>query len=202
MKKKSASLKNKNNKTLKKSQSSKSKKRPERAQKAAEVDIIPMILEDHKPIWDLVAIMKNDKKPFSQRKKAFEEFAPLLVAHAKPEEKVLYTFMKRDIDLREEGFSAEVEHQLADQLIEESKRTSDEEQMGARIKVLAEIVEHHLEEEEGQILPDVKRQTNAKERAKLGEKYALLRREIQAEGSDDAPHERDIDEFAEHPTQM
>ncbi len=199
---KSRKAKSKSRSTPHKSQNKNKKSKRSRSMRAAEEDVIQMILKDHKPLWDLVAIMKDDRKPFEQRRKAFEEFAPLLIAHAKPEEKALYAFMKRDIDLREEGFTAEVEHQLADQLIEEAKRTSDEEQMGARIKVLAEIVEHHLEEEEGEILPDVKRQTNAKERAMLAEKYTLLRREIQAEGSDDAPHERDIANLEGHPTQM
>lgn len=180
----------------------KKKKSSPKTRAHPEGDVVALILADHKPLKKLLAIMKDDRKSVAQRKKAFEEFAPLLIAHAKPEERSLYKYMKRDIDLREEGFAAEVEHQLADQLIEEARRTSDEEQMAARIKVLAEIVEHHLKEEEKEILPDVKRQTNAKERASLAEKYTLLRREIQAEGSDDAPHERDIPELQEHPTPM
>src|SRR5437868_1921736 len=58
-------------------------------------DVIPMILEDHQPLKKLIKIMKNLDKDLSERQNAFEEFAPLLVTHAKPEEQTVYTFLKR-----------------------------------------------------------------------------------------------------------
>lgn len=177
-------------------------KRARGASQRTEIDVVEMILEHHRPLKQLIEIMKDSERALGERKKAFEEFAPLLVAHAKPEEKAVYMFMKRDIDLREEGFEGDVEHALADQLVEETKRTSDEEQMGARIKVLAELVEHHIKEEEEDLLPDLEKQTTPQERSALGEKYSQLRLEIQAEGSDDAPHERDLEDASGRASHM
>jgi hypothetical protein len=101
-------------------------------------------------------------------------------------------------DLREEGFEGQVEHQLADQMVEEVKRSKDKELTAAQIKVLAELVEHHIEEEEETILPDFKKDTILEDREEIGQKYLDLKSEIEAEGSDDAPRERDIEESHPH----
>ena len=152
-----------------------------------EMDIIDVILEDHKPLWDLIEIMKDDDKSLRERKAAFDEFAPTLAAHAKPEERSLYQFMKGKDDLGEEAFEGEVEHGLADQLVEEVKRTTEEDVLGARIKVLAELVEHHLEEEEEEIFPHVRGQTSATERSHLADEYLMYQQEVEATDLDAQP---------------
>jgi len=136
-----------------------------------DIDIIEIILEDHKPLKKLCKVMKSEDAEFEEKTAAFEEFAPLLIAHAKPEEQVLYTFLKEDEDLRAEGFEGDVEHGLADQMIEDAKRTKDQDLFEARIKVLAELVEHHLKEEETEVFPDFKKHSNKDERREMGHEY-------------------------------
>jgi hypothetical protein len=92
--------------------------------------------------------------------------------------------MKLVDDLREDGFEGEVEHTLADQLVEECKRTVDEDALSAKIKVLAELVEHHIKEEENELLPDVKKQTQVIDRATLGDKFLRLKVDYLAAGDD------------------
>ena len=122
-----------------------------------DTDIVNLILEDHKPLKELIKVMKDSETTPEERFATFKEFAPTLVAHAKPEEEVLYKQMKKNPELLEETYEGEVEHQIADQLVEEIKRTEDVELRSARIKVLAELVEHHIEEEEEELLPDYKK---------------------------------------------
>ncbi|UYL10261.1 immunity 49 family protein [Bdellovibrio sp. SKB1291214] len=155
-------------------------------------DIIEMILEDHKPLKKLIKIMKDSDREISERAEAFAEFAPLLISHAKPEEDSLYAFMKKDEDLREEGLEGDVEHQLADQLCEEIKRTTDPEEMGARIKVLAELVEHHIEEEEEDLLPDFKDNSEIEERVALGKQFIELKTAMLVKGGEDSPKENSL----------
>jgi len=138
-------------------------------------DIIKLILDDHKPLKKLIKVMKNDDKDIEERRKAFEDFAPLLIAHAKPEEQALYAYMKEDDDLRVEGLEGDVEHAIADQLVHEAKNTDDEDLFSARIKVLAELVEHHIEEEEEEMLPNVRKNSEVEERSELGQRYLQLR---------------------------
>ncbi len=112
-----------------------------------EQDIIQIILTDHKPLWQMIEIMKNEKASFAKKKATFEKFAPALLAHAKPEEQTWYIAMQEvEHDMAVEGIEGDVEHALADQLCEELKTTSDEDTFMAKVKVLAELVEHHLEE--------------------------------------------------------
>ncbi len=153
-------------------------------------DVIQLILNDHKPLKKLIEVMKDTDNDITERRAAFEEFCPLLVTHAKPEEQVVYTYMKGDEELRTEGFEGDVEHGLADQMIEEAKRTDDEDIWSAKVKVLAELVEHHIAEEESELLPDFKKHTGKDERIEMGADFMRLKSELQEEGSDDAPSER------------
>lgn len=146
-------------------------------------DIIQVLLEDHKPLKTLIKTMKDSRVPFKERQAVFEEFAVTLTAHTKPEENVLYKIMKGKEGLRELAFEGEVEHGLADQLVEEIKRTSDEDLCGARIKVLAELVEHHIEEEEDDLFPQFKKKSTSQERITFGNEF--LRLKVNYLGEDD-----------------
>ena len=182
-------------KSTKRAAKSKSKNKSaskSRAKKTNKNDLIELILEDHKPLKRLIKIMKNSDLIFEKRLAAFEEFCPLLTTHAKPEEEVMYTFMKKNEELREEGFEGDVEHQLADQMAEEAARTEDRDLFGARIKVLAELVEHHIEEEEEELLPDFRKATDLEQRIEMGNEFLDKKANLWAKGGDDSPLEGKI----------
>lgn len=159
-------------------------------------DIVSVIKEDHKPLKELIKIMKDGERSLKERTQAFQEFAPLLLTHAKAEEQSLYELMKTKEDFKEDAFEGDTEHEIADQLMEEVKRATDENQLGAKIKVLAELVEHHIEEEENDMLPEVKRAFDEKRLIKATEKYIAVQAKIISEGQDDSPHEKDLPELA------
>lgn len=152
-------------------------------------DIIQLILEDHKPLKRLIKVLKSDSAEFPEKQVAFEELAPTLVCHAKPEEQSWYVAMKQQDEMVVEGIEGDVEHQLADQLVEEIKRCQDEDEYMAKCKVLAEMLEHHIKEEEEEMLPDYKEKTDIEERREVGRLYLRLREQMIAEGADDAPSE-------------
>lgn len=157
-------------------------------------DIIDMILEDHKALKKLIKVMKETDHEIEERRNAFDEFAPLLTLHAKPEERTMYVAMKEDEELREEGFEGDVEHSLADQLAEEIKRTDDEDLWSARVKVLAELVEHHIEEEEEDLLPDFRKHSEKQDRVNLGQEFIRLKEELlEMGGSDTVEESEEID---------
>lgn len=145
--------------------------------KKSKTDIVEIILQDHKPLKRLIKVLKSEKE-IGEKRKAFEEFAPLLVAHAKPEEQTLYVHMKHEEELRPDAFEGDTEHALADQLIEEVKQAADEDVWEAKAKVLAELVEHHIEEEEEEMFPEVRKTIDLAEREKIGEEYLRLRDEM------------------------
>ncbi|HVK62392.1 MAG TPA: hemerythrin domain-containing protein [Bdellovibrionales bacterium] len=172
-------------KTKKSATKSKKSARQNVAAESGEADIIELILTDHEPLKELIEILKDTENDLEERRDAFEQFGPLLVSHAKTEENILYEYLKEDEDLREEGFEGDVEHQLADQMLEEAKRTDDEDLWSARVKVLAELVEHHIEEEEEEMLPEFKKHSEKEDRIELGAAFTKLKNKIESEGLDD-----------------
>lgn len=158
----------------------------------SENNILSTILEDHKPLKDLIGVMKDLEKPFEERERAFMDFAPLLLTHAKAEEDSLYAYLKTVDELKTEGFEGQTEHSIADQLCEEIKRTEDREALSARIKVLAELVEHHIEEEEKVMFAEIRARVPSDVLMNLNNEYVENQAEIIAEGQDDAPHEAEL----------
>lgn len=165
---------------------------------SGEEGILATILEDHKPLKELIRVMKDLEKPFEERERAFMDFAPLLLTHAKAEEESLYAYLKTVAELKTEGFEGQAEHNIADQLCEEIKRTDDRDALSARIKVLAELVEHHIEEEENVMFPEIRARVPSDVLMNLNNEYVEDQSEIIAEGQDDAPHEAELTENPKH----
>jgi len=141
-------------------------------------DVIQMILDDHKPLKRCIEILKNSEMNLSSRRAAFNEFAPLLLLHAKAEEVVLYSFEKTEVDMREEAFEGDVEHALAEQMIEDVKQSVDKDIWSAKAKVLAELVEHHIKEEETEMFPELKKESDAADLIRLGKDYLAEKNKI------------------------
>ncbi len=162
---------------------SKSAKKANGKSKMSSNDIIQIILQDHKPLKELIETLKDSEVEFAEKKPAFEEFAPLLLSHAEPEQESLYLHMKDEEELRAESFEGDTEHALASQLIEEINQTSDEDEWMAKVKVLAEMVKRHIEEEEKEMFPNIRKEIDAEKRIAIGEEYIRLRDEYRLENS-------------------
>lgn len=151
--------------------------------KSVQNDILEIIKQDHKPLKALLNILKDSETEFTDKKPAFEEFAPLLLSHAEPEQESLYAHMKDEDELRTESFEGETEHAIASQLIEEINQTSEEDEWMAKVKVLAEMVEHHILEEEQELFKDIKKELDSETRIALGKEYIRLRDDYRIQNS-------------------
>ncbi|MES3037354.1 MAG: hemerythrin domain-containing protein [Bdellovibrionota bacterium] len=148
-------------------------------------DIIELILQDHKPLKQMIKILKDSEIEFEEKQPVFEQFVPTLLNHAKPEEESLYVNMKKNQELRAEGLEGVTEHQLADLLVDQISRTNDEDEWQAKVKVLAELVEHHIKEEEEEMLPDFRKETSVEERSEIGLLYLRLKQMDEASMAND-----------------
>lgn len=147
----------------------------------AEEDIVQLILHDHELLREPIQFMKDEESVWLTLRDAFEQFHPLFKLHAKPEEYTWYQRMKEMSDLDcVHGLECDVEHKLVEQLCNEMEGLKEDEKMfRAKAKVLAELVTHHLDEEEKHFLPQFKRKTNIDERIELGLQYLQLRFELE-----------------------
>ena len=117
------------------------------AQSYEEMDAIAMLKADHRKVEDIFAAF--EKATSKSRKQALAEQACLeLKVHTVIEEEVFYPACRGKIeeDLLNEAY---VEHDSAKLLINEIEAGGpDEEFYDAKVKVLSEMIEHHVEEEE------------------------------------------------------
>ncbi len=148
-------------------------------------DVIALLKADHKPLKKLIKVMKDTEQSLADRQEAFDQFYPLLTQHAKAEEKSLYVFLKEEIDMEEEGLEGDVEHDLAEEIMAAAEQTSDENLWSARVKVLAELVEHHIDEEEDEIFPEFKKNSDLEDRQMIGALYLEEKELIEAFDEDD-----------------
>lgn len=137
---------------------------------------IKVLTEDHKNLRKEIKILKELNLPITERRLAFARLFPRLTAHNESEEKVIYSFMKlsAEEDLRSWAMEGKEEHLLVDQLVKKMlMETISTEEWSAKAKVLAELIEHHIDEEESEIFPILKREIDEDLDADLTERYEM-----------------------------
>ncbi|WP_176256734.1 hemerythrin domain-containing protein [Derxia lacustris] len=134
------------------------------------MDIRDCLKQDHDEVKNLMTqICATDDA--SDAKKLFRQVKDMLTAHERSEEKVVYTALKKltDEDEKELGFEGEVEHALADSLVEQlGHGSASTAPWKARAKVLKELLEHHIEEEESDIFDCLEQEFDDAQREKMG----------------------------------
>jgi iron-sulfur cluster repair protein YtfE (RIC family) len=123
-----------------------------RAQKATQI-----LKEDHKNVRKLFAKYENlGDNARTSKAELFETIKDELTVHATIEEEIFYPCLEEseDPDARELVAEAHEEHEIVKTLLEElSVLEAGAVEFDAKMKVLAENVEHHAEEEESEIFP-------------------------------------------------
>jgi hypothetical protein len=117
---------------------------------APKLDAIALLKADHRKVEDLFA--KFEAAKGDGRKQALaEEICMELIVHAKIEEDIFYPACEGavDEDLLKEAY---VEHDGAKVLIAEIEAGGPDDRFyDAKVKVLSEEIEHHVEEEEKRV---------------------------------------------------
>jgi len=117
------------------------------AQTYEDMDAIAMLKADHRKVEEIFAAF--EKATSKAKKQALAEQACLeLKVHTVIEEEIFYPACKGEIeeDLLKEAY---VEHDSAKQLINEIEAGGPEDDFyDSKVKVLSEMIEHHVEEEE------------------------------------------------------
>lgn len=145
-------------------------------------DITSLILQDHKPIKELILTLKNPEISFAKKQPAFLEFEKVLTSHAKAEEESLYSEIKQVDLLCVLGIEGDIEHEIAVRLMEEINDSySDQDTWMAKVKVLADVVDHHLIEEERETLKKARKEFSMDKRIEMGEMYLRLIKKYETE---------------------
>jgi len=122
-------------------------------------DVRSLLKHDHEEITALTKTMASDD-PKPARTAAFERLKPFLTAHARAEELAVYNpliAVKGSPDSRAMGNEGFVEHSLVDVLMERLGKTdlAGTDAWKAHAKVLKELLEHHIKEEEREMFEEL-----------------------------------------------
>lgn len=114
------------------------------------MDAFTLLKHDHKRVAALFEqIEPTTERAVKTREEAFGKLKDELEVHAHIEEKILYPVLKREAETRDITFEGIEEHHVVKMLLSElAGMAVDSEKWTAKVKVLQENVEHHVEEEE------------------------------------------------------
>lgn len=145
---------------------------------AAPQDIVAAIEEDHKGLRNYLSILKDTGKDMTERRRAYAAFSALLKSHSKAEQTAVYvpTLKLPGHEMHIKVAEGYVEHFLADELMKKMARTKDALMWSAHANVLAETTEHHLKEEERDLLPLVRKTAPPEQNAQMLKKFVQLRK--------------------------
>lgn len=134
---------------------------------------IEIIKQDHRKSEALFKEYEDiDEEAFAARERSAKKLRDELRLHMDMEESIFYPrleekFNKEDDKMVEEAYT---EHDVMRRLLEELSVTHPEDpRFDARVKVLSEMVAHHVLEEEQELLPEVEKELSAEELNNLGE---------------------------------
>ena len=136
---------------------------------------IALLRADHQKVTELFEAFEKSRIETKKRAIA-EQICKELSIHATIEEEIFYPAAKAALEDTEMVPEALVEHDGVKKLIAEIENSDDGEMFDARVKVLSELVKHHVKEEQGELFPAVRK--TALDLTELGAQLAARKAEL------------------------
>jgi len=134
------------------------------------MDAFTLLKTDHKTVAGLMdKIEKTTERAVKTRDELFTQLKSELDIHAEIEEKILYPVLEKADETHDISLEAYEEHRIVKQLLSElDSEPKDAEEWTAKFTVLKENVEHHVEEEEGEMFKKARKVLSEEEIEELG----------------------------------
>jgi len=148
------------------------------------VNAIDLLEQQHREVEDLFEEFEEAGENARKTKERLcQKLADALAVHAEIEEKIFYPECKQE-DTEDLLREAVEEHLGVKRLLADIMESEpDDAQLEARVKVLQEQVEHHVEEEEGELFPKVRKALSKEELEEMGTRMEQLAEELMGQGS-------------------
>ncbi len=145
------------------------------------MNAITMLTDDHRAVKKLLSELESTtERGVKTREDLFSRIKAELTVHEIIEEEIFYPALKEHPKAKEIVLEGYEEHNVVDTLMSElSALPFDHETWGAKAKVMQENIEHHIEEEEGEMFKKARQVFDESELEELGERMA--RRRVSAE---------------------
>ena len=147
----------------------------------AKQDAIALLKADHREVegwFEQFEKTRSDKK----KQELADKICTALKVHTQIEEEIFYPAFLEATGDKDIHHEAEVEHAGAKNLIAQiEKMTPDDDYYDAKVKVLSEMIKHHVKEEEQRDGMFAEAKKSDMDLAALGEEMAARKRELMAQ---------------------
>lgn len=143
------------------------------------MDVYKLLKQDHETVRAIFKELEGTtERALKKRESLFSELDFELTVHALAEEKFLYPLLKEAEASHELALEALEEHKVVKKLLKElEKDDKGTEEWAAKLKVLEENVEHHVEEEEGELFKLARKVIDADTAEQLATEIASFKEE-------------------------
>ena len=132
------------------------------------MNALDILKQDHQKVKGLFQEMRKDSDR-GRQKELFDKIDTELEIHTHIEETVFYPAVDEHEEFKDMIAEAREEHQEAKLLLDELEELgADDHDFGSKLQQLMEAVEHHVEEEEGEMFPKIQKVFTEDELEELG----------------------------------
>jgi hemerythrin superfamily protein len=142
------------------------------------MDAITLLKNDHKTVEKLFKqFEKSDASDSKARRQLVDQMIQELSIHTSIEEQVFYPAVREDVpDAEDDVLEGLEEHHIVKWTLSElAGMDADHERFEAKVTVLMESVRHHVEEEEGELFPEVRKALGRKRLGQIGDALELAK---------------------------
>ena len=139
--------------------------------------VIKLLMQDHKALKKLMKVIKSQKSSDALIEKSFLKLKATVKSHVHAEEKSLLRPLINHPRFEDEVREGYEEHRVHEYIFSGIAKVSDKKRKIEQIKIYCEVLEHHLEEEENDLFPKVRKYIAKSTRQKMGVAFTKRRKE-------------------------
>lgn len=146
-------------------------------------DPMRLLKSDHREVERLLDRL-SDSDEGAERRSMVDELVTKLALHMQIEEELIYPLVAAEVGAEDEE-EAEIEHSLAREGLSKLESMVEAPGFGAAVEMLKGGIKHHVEEEEKEILPELRTAMERDAWQELGEQILLAKEAAGAPASAD-----------------
>jgi iron-sulfur cluster repair protein YtfE (RIC family) len=145
------------------------------------MDALTLLKDDHDKVKGMLAKLdKTTERAEVTRTEGLQALKQELTIHETIEEEILYPALKEFAKTRDIALEAYEEHHVVDTILAELEQTPvDDETWAAKLTVMKENLEHHIEEEEEEMFKQARQVMDEGDLSELGDRMAARKEELQ-----------------------
>lgn len=146
-------------------------------------DFFKLLKKDHEKVKEILERLNDsNENQVEERNRLFSQLKTELLPHMAAEEKEFYPNIEYNHDFKKDVLEAYEEHKSArNVLFELDSMRPDNVDWSAKIQVLKELIEHHIDEEEDKIFDDAEEVINDDDMNKVMERFQLVKKNVKEE---------------------